>query len=136
VPDARIQAVTGYPERVSPTDVTTPRQRPTRHRARDTTRTGEWQPDRGGARIRGRGRSRGRSRGETLLVIGLVDDKKDDICSGPLLPLDRIASESFATHELTQVRIDGIGDPTDPDTHHWLAEFRQSTGRQRIPPSR
>jgi hypothetical protein len=53
-----------------------------------------------------------------------VDDKKDDACSGPPWPLDRIESESFATHELTQVRIGANGDPTDPDSHRRLAEFR------------
>jgi hypothetical protein len=52
-----------------------------------------------------------------------VDDKKDDIRSGPPWALDRTESESFATHELTQVRIGTIGDTTDPDMHRWLAEF-------------
>jgi len=89
-------------------------------------RTGEQPAGCSGRRIRGR----------TLLAIAVVDDKKDDACSGPLWPLDRIESDSFATHELTQVRIGVIGDPTDPDIHHWLAEFRQSTARRRIPPSR
>jgi hypothetical protein len=50
-------------------------------------------------------------------------DKKDYPYSGPPWPLDRTAIESFATHELTQVRIGAIPDPTDPDTHRWMAGF-------------
>jgi SAM-dependent methyltransferase len=61
--------------------------------------------------------------GGTLLAIAVVANKKDDPQSGPPWPLDRAEIESFATHELTQVRIDAIPDPTDPDTHRWMAEF-------------
>jgi SAM-dependent methyltransferase len=61
--------------------------------------------------------------GGTLLAIAVVADKKDDEYSGPPWPLDRTEIESFATHELTQVRIDTIDDPADPDNRRWLAEF-------------
>jgi SAM-dependent methyltransferase len=66
--------------------------------------------------------------GGTLLTIAVVADKKDDIYSGPPWPLDRAEVESFATHELTQVRIDTIRDPADPDIRRWLAEFRHVDG--------
>jgi SAM-dependent methyltransferase len=68
--------------------------------------------------------------GGTLLAIAVIADKKDDIYSGPPWPLNRAEVESFATHELTQVRIDAIPDPTDPDIHRWLAEFCHVDGPQ------
>jgi len=54
-----------------------------------------------------------------------VDDKTGDTYSGPP---DRAAIESFATHELTQVRIDAIQDPTDSDIDRWMAKFRHVDG--------
>jgi hypothetical protein len=35
---------------------------------------------------------------------------------------------------LTQVRIDAIRSPADPDTGHWLAEFRHVDGSPTDPP--